>query len=164
MSFAATLSDCCSDFVLRCCCCCCWAHCVCACASPHAPHSRRSALLCLASGRPCIFESLCNGVAVLVDTRASSRTGACLEWAFAAASDCALDCPSSTTAGARGVAGQGPRVLGACSWARSWTPRGCAAAALKTGGFFKLATASASPPPHPASMPISVGFSVASAK
>jgi len=106
------------------------------------------ALLCLASGRPCIFKSLCNGMAMLVDARASGRTGACFEWAFAAASDCAPPVsPSSTTASARGVAGQGPRALGAGSWACSWTPRGCAAAALKTGGFFRLATASASPLP-----------------
>ena len=51
MSFAATLSDCCSDFVLRCCCCCCWAHCACACASHHLPsrpHSRPHSLLCAA--------------------------------------------------------------------------------------------------------------------
>jgi hypothetical protein len=69
---------------------------------------RCSALLCLASGRPCIVESLCNGMTVLADARASSRTGACLEWAFAAASDCPPVNPSSTTASARGVAGQGP--------------------------------------------------------
>ena len=56
--------------------------------------------------------------------------------------------PSSTTARARGVAGQGPRALGAGSWACSWTPRECAAAALKTWGFFRLATASASPLPN----------------
>ena len=70
--------------------------------------------------------------------------------------------PSSTSASARGVAGQGPRALGAGSWACSWPARGCAAAALKTGGFFRLATAFASPPPHPASIPFRSAFSVAS--
>ena len=44
--------------------------------------------------------------------------------------------------------GLGPRALDAGSWACSWTARGCAAAALKTWGFFRLATASASTQPR----------------
>jgi len=220
LTVSVTVSDCCFDFVLRCCCCscfcccCCCAHCACACASHHLasrPHSRlhSSAVRCFAwrqdgraSSRAFATGWLCWSMRArrAGQVRASSgplprpltalllsaplrrlpareqSPGRALErWAQAPgpargrrvdaqqrrsrlgavrASGCLClrrACPpvspSSTTVSARGVAGQGPRALGAGSWACSWTPRGCAAAALKTGGFFRLATASASPLP-----------------
>ena len=113
--------------------------------SPPAPTTVPTALLCTALCRsaccawrqdgPASSRAFATGwLDWSIDARASSRTGACLEWAFAAASACPPVSPSSTTASARGVAGQGPRALGAGSWACSWTASGCAAAALKTGG------------------------------
>ena len=76
--------------------------------SPPAPTPVPIALLCPAlrccawrqdgpaSSRAFATEWLCWSI----DARASSRTGACLEWAFAAASACPPVRPSSTTASA----------------------------------------------------------------